>query len=93
MEGKTFTWIENRIKAAIDQHFQYEKRISDKEYIRTIRLYRIGGILQAALFLLPSDRYEQCKMYCYEKHGYDPGGCASRQVNIAEWLRYKEEGT
>lgn len=86
----TSSWIAERIMAVIDQHFQNEGHITETEERRTRRLHYIGGILQTALFLLPLEKYEECKMYCYEKYGYDPGGCREQQMNIFELLAEDE---
>ena len=88
-EGKTFAWMEYKIKAVIDQYFR-ESMYMDKQHADEWKTHYIGGVLQAALFLLPFDRYMACKMHCYEKYGYDPGGCSYGQLDINEWLNGTE---
>lgn len=83
----TQDWIAERIKKTIDQHFQESRWVSDKEYLKTSRLHFIGGVMQTALHLLPTDKYYEIARYCYEKHGYDPGGQANGQMTIDMWMR------
>ena len=85
-ERITYDWIEERIKQVIDQHFQESKWISDKQWLKTMQLHYIGGILQTALFLLPNDRYYKVKKYVWEKYGYDPGGAKDDQISIFEMM-------
>lgn len=88
----TYDWISDRIKKTIDQHFQESRYMSDKKWLKTQRLHYIGGILQTALHLLPTDKYYDLKQYCYEKYGYNPGGVYPGQININEWLKEDENG-
>ena len=48
-------------------------------------LWHIGGILQAALHILPNDNYFQLKKYVYDTYGYNPGG-------VAEQITFDEIG-
>lgn len=50
-------------------------------------LWHIGGILQAALHILPFEKYYDLKEYVYKTYGYDPGGVngIARQVTLNEW--------
>ncbi len=73
----TYDKVQKKIERAIDQHFQESRYVTDKKYLKTQRLHYIGGIMQAALFILPLDKYYEVARYCYEKHGYDPGGQAA----------------
>lgn len=73
--------IEERFKATIDQHFK--TNVSKDE---EVTLWFIGGVLKAALHVLPLDNYYNLKNYCYEKHGYDPGGAEDGQITIEEYL-------
>lgn len=85
-------WIADRIKATIDQHFALTQGVKDKEYAKIRTLHNIGGILQTALHLLPLDKYEECKMYCYEKYGYDPGGCREQTISVFELMAEDDMG-
>lgn len=73
--------IEDRFKATIDQHF------SNGIYGRgdSVTLWFIGGVLQSALHILPLDNYYGLKRYCYEKHGYDPGGVRDGQISFIDF--------
>ena len=82
--GSMNGWMTERIKMTIDQHFQESRNVTDKKYLEEHRTHFIGGILQTALHLLPLDRYMECKNYCYEKYGYDPGGCREQQMSVLE---------
>lgn len=91
-EKITYAWIEQRIKKCIDQHFQDSQYIGNKERLNERRVPYIGGILQAALHLLPTDRYFECCKYCYYQHGYDPGGVADGgQKTLEMWIKEKNE--
>ena len=68
-------------KDCIDQWYAFP----DKDYIKENQLHHIGGILQAALFILPNDDYFALKQYVYDKHGYDPGGCQTGQFSLADY--------
>lgn len=85
-------WIVDRIKATIDQHFQESRYIADQKWLKMMRTHHIGGILQTALHLLPTEKYYELKEYCYEKHGYNPGGVYPGQISINEWLKEDENG-
>lgn len=86
-ERLTYAWIEERIKAVINQHFQESKNIKDLEWLETMRVHYIGGIMQTALHLLPNERYFAINRWIYETHGYDPGGESVRsgQMTIEMW--------
>lgn len=71
-----------KITAVIDQFYKQ----NSKEYIQKTQLDYIGGVLQTALFLLPNERYFELKNYIYTTYGYDPGGCAERQVVIQDLM-------
>lgn len=77
-EQITQKWIVERIEKTIDQHFKESKYILDKEWLKVQRLHFIGGVLQTALHLLPTDKYFEIKQYCYDKYGYDPGGLSGQ---------------
>ena len=87
----TQKYIVERIKKTIDQYYSELKYMSP-EYRKESELHYIGGILQTALHLLPTDEYYKVKDYVYEAHGYDPGGRGGAQADLQEYLHYKEEG-
>lgn len=87
-EKITYGWIEQRIKKCIDQHFKESRHITDMEWLKVQRLHYIGGVLQTALHLLPTDRYFELKRYCKEKHGYNPGGLDG-QLTFEIWEKEK----
>ena len=68
-------------KRTIDQFYQQRspKSIDDAQ------LHFIGGVLQTALHMIPTDDYYDLKKYIYAKWGYNPGG-VDGQMNITEWL-------
>ena len=68
--------IQQRFERVIDQYFHYPSQSDVVPYI--------GGVLQAALFILPLENYYELKRYTYKKHGYDPGGVQSEQMTIQE---------
>ena len=72
--------IEKRFKAAIDQYYNFP----NEKYVRDNQLQFIGGLLQAALHILPFDDYYALKVYCWEQHGYDPGGVTTGQIRLDE---------
>lgn len=78
----TIPEIEDRFKATIDQYFNsaFMKSINQTTHF-------IGGVLQSALHILPTDNYYNLKRYCYEKHGYDPGGVTDGQISITDILK------
>ena len=77
----TEQYVAGRIKAVIDQFYAFR----NKKYIQETQLNFIGGVLQTALFLLPNESYFKVKQYIYDKYGYDPGGCADKQISIEDW--------
>lgn len=79
--------IETKIKKVIDQHFQESRHVSDSEWLKTQRLHYIGGVMQTALFLLPLEKYYELVHYCYETHGYDPGGARDGQMTFQMLMR------
>ena len=82
----TQKWITDRIKKTIDQHFQESRHITDMEWLKVQRLHYIGGVLQTALHLLPTEKYFELKKYCKDKHGYNPGGLDG-QLTFKEWMK------
>ena len=74
--------IEDRIKATIDQFY----KIPSRQYIEDTQLDYIGGVLQVALHLLPTDRYFAVKQYIYDQYGYDPGGVKSGQISMDDLI-------
>lgn len=74
--------IYDRFTAVVDQFF----RQGPPRYVDEAKLFFIGGVLQSALFLLPNERYFELKNYIYTTYGYDPGGCAERQVVIQDLM-------
>ena len=72
--------ITEKFKRTIDQFFEFP----NKGYIEDARLLFIGGVLQATLHILPWNEYWSLKVYCYEKHGYDPGGVTTGQISMLE---------
>ena len=80
--------VEQGFKDCIDQRFAfvpYVKKECKKEAERDTTFY-IGGILHAALFILSPDQYQKLKQYCYDKHGYDPGGVETGQMSIEDLI-------
>ena len=74
--------VEDGFKATIDQFYaEYRGAKPDA----TIELHFMGGLLQAALHILPNDRYYALKQYIYDKHGYDPGGCSDGQLCMTDY--------
>lgn len=84
----TNQYVEDRIKMTIDQFYAHP----NKRYIEECQLDYIGGILQTALHLLPTDRYYAVKQYIYDKHGYDPGGVRTGQISMEDLLFDVSEG-
>ena len=78
--------IVNRFKKTIDQWYAQP----NEQYNREHQLHHIGGILQAALHILPTDSYFALKQYVYDKHGYDPGGCRSGQISFMDLMEREE---
>lgn len=76
----TVAEIENGFRATVDQFFASYPHIRDTDH----ELYHIGGVLQAALHILPTERYFALKNYIYETHGYDPGGCKTGQIGMED---------
>ena len=74
--------IEERFKKAIDQWFALMPYYNDTEAPRDT-VFHVGGTLQAALHVIPT-RYDALKRYCYEKHGYNPGGVTDGQMILDE---------
>ena len=74
--------IEDRFKKTIDQYFAGTWMKSTNQ-----TTHFIGGVLQSALHILPTDNYYNLKRYCYEKHGYDPGGVTDGQISITDILK------
>ena len=74
----TVNEIEKRFKASIDQWYQFP----NKNYVKENQMHHIGGILQAALHILPLDNYYALKQYVYDAHGYDPGGVTTGQISF-----------
>lgn len=72
--------IETGFQKTIDQFYAFR----NTQYIRETQLHFIGGVLQAALHILPTDRYFALKDYIYTKYGYDPGGCKYGEMSLDE---------
>lgn len=79
----THAEIEKGFQATIDQ-FYAQRGVC--HYVPGEELYFIGGILQAALHIIPTNRYLALKQYIYDKHGYDPGGVAEGQIEVKDIL-------
>ena len=79
--------ITEQFRRTIDQFFEFP----NKGYIEESRLLFIGGVLQAALHVLPWNEYWSLKVYCYEKHGYDPGGVNTGEISLMEWRGKNDE--
>lgn len=74
--------IQQQFEACVDQYYA-ELKYMDPNYRKESELHHIGGILQAALHVLPNKNYFDLKQYIYDTHGYDPGGV--RQISLEEW--------
>ena len=70
-----------RFKATIDQFYAQ----TPKAYARETQLHFIGGVLQAALHILPNENYFDLKKYVYDQHGYDPGGVRTGQFSLMDY--------
>ena len=79
----TTTEIISGFQATIDQFYGLPKA-----FINKAQQHYIAGILQAALHILPTNRYFELKQYIYDTHGYDPGGCRTGQISLSD---YKEK--
>ena len=77
----TENYVVDRIKATIDQFYSFPNKAYKQERQQDF----IGGVLQTALHLLPNEKYFEIKEYIYNKHGYDSGGVATKQISIEEW--------
>ncbi len=75
--------IKARFEESIDQYYKQLPYMRPK-YREESELNYIGGILQAALHVLPNDMYFELKMYIYTNYGYDPGGCDIGQYSLNE---------
>lgn len=78
----TINEIKQSFKKCIDQYYHYP----NKQYIRENQIHYIGGVLQAALHILPTDDYYEVKQYVYDKHGYNPGGCDTGQISFKDMI-------
>jgi len=76
----TIAEIEKRFRKTIDQYYAYPC----EEYIKAHQTEYIGGVLHAALHILPFENYYSLKVYCYTQHGYDPGGVTDGQMSLDE---------
>lgn len=85
-----FTILVDRFHATIDQYYA-EMKYMRSGYRERTEVWYIGGILQAALHILPTNLYYDLKQYIYEKYGYDPGGCSDRQISLTEWQEGAKE--
>ena len=74
--------------ATIDQYYA-ELRYMRSGYREESEVWHIGGILQSALHILPTDMYYGLKQYIYRNYGYDPGGCSDQQISLNEWKEGK----
>ena len=79
----TIAEIEKGFKNTIDQYYAAPWYL-DKDYREQHQQIYIGGILQAALHILPFENYYDLKVYCYNQHGYDPGGVTDGQMSLDE---------
>lgn len=80
----TVAEIQKRFEATIDQYYA-ELKYMKTGFREKTELWHIGGILQAALHILPNDNYFQLKKYVYDTYGYNPGG-------VAEQITFDEIG-
>ena len=78
--------IKNRIKKTVDQFYN----LRCPSYIEKTQKSYIGGVLQTALHLLPTNDYYEVKNYVYKTWGYDPGGCVDGQMELFELDEYLE---
>jgi len=84
--------IKERFQMTIDQYYSHP----NEQYIRENQMHFIGGVLQAALHILPWNDYHSLKVYCFEQHRYDPGGVSDcrwdldGQMNMDEWIGVKQ---
>lgn len=78
--------IKERFQMTIDQYYAHP----NVQYIRENQMHFIGGVLQAALHILPWNDYHSLKVYCWEHHNYDPGGVNTGQMSLDEWIGVKE---
>lgn len=76
-----------RFRATIDQFY----RGPSSRHIEEAQLHFIGGVLQTALHLLPTDDYYDMKNYIFAKWGYNAGG-VDGQMDINEWLSLNDNG-
>ena len=76
-----------RIRMTIDQFYHGPSQ----RHIEEAQLHFIGGILQTALHLLPTDDYYDMKRYIFAKYGYNAGG-VDGQMNVVEWLSLNDTG-
>lgn len=84
----TIEEIAKGFEATIDQFYGSHHGA----YLKECQLNYIGGILQAALHILPNARYYKLKEYIFFKHGYDPGGVDYGQLGIEDLiLNYDED--
>lgn len=74
--------IQQRFEKCIDQYYAQLKYM-DPNYRKETEMLKIGGMLQAALHVLPNKNYFELNEYVYTKHGYDPGGV--KQMTMQEW--------
>ena len=74
----------DRFYKTVDQYYAQLKYMSP-QYRKDSETFLIGGILQSALHILPTDMYYELKQYIFEKYGYDPGGCSDQQISLTEW--------
>ena len=72
----TVAEIQKRFEATIDQYYA-ELKYMRPGFREETELWHIGGVLQAALHILPLERYYDLKQYVYDTHGYNPGGVGS----------------
>lgn len=86
----TYAEIELGFRKTVDQYYAYLPYMNDK-YREESELFYIGGILQAALHILPLSKYELLKRYIYDRHGYDPGGVTTGQMTITEFMEGRYE--
>jgi len=76
--------IKEGFRKTIDQFYALP---THKGYKEEAQLHFIGGVLQSALHILPNKDYFDLRQYVYTQHGYDPGGCQDRQIEIGEYFK------
>lgn len=79
------TQLYERCCQCVDSTFiNWERTKLSRQEKRNIEEYEAWGIVRLALYILNNDEYFAFKKYIYEKHGYDPGGVVTGQMEIDE---------